>query len=359
MANSSQRPLDARTHREVAEVAQALILQGLAAETSWTMKDAVFQGGTSLALAWGSKRFSEDLDFLVARKLDLSGDMRKVARYLQGGLQRHFPGALVQVKDKLSEDKKGGAIFFSIQLPDTIGTVRVKSDFWRVSDAQVQSYGAEYRSMRDRFDVRPFFSVARPEQVYADKLHAIGSRPYLKWRDLYDLWHIETDFPDEVGPFWREGATLPGLDGEPVDFAVWQMAQQLSLYSESTTQFVDGLKRFAATPVEELVAHAGRDLKPWLPAEIWLRMWPDQVALMATNALARAGVLAMTLALNIDEFTRLHRALLDRTSESAAEQPTTDHGPVEGAAVGAGGDGEVDDDAAGSANAGPHDTPRG
>src|ERR1700747_1336227 len=46
-------------------------LEARLASRRWTPGDLVFQGGTSLHLAHGSPRFSEDLDFLVNSTLNL------------------------------------------------------------------------------------------------------------------------------------------------------------------------------------------------------------------------------------------------------------------------------------------------
>ena len=59
---------------EAFDLRQALhvsVLEALLASRRWEPGDLVFQGGTSLHLAHGSPRFSEDLDFLVKSTLDL------------------------------------------------------------------------------------------------------------------------------------------------------------------------------------------------------------------------------------------------------------------------------------------------
>ena len=56
----------ANESREITEFLHLNIIERLLQESSWVYKDIVFQGGTSLHLAWRSPRFSEDLDFLLS-----------------------------------------------------------------------------------------------------------------------------------------------------------------------------------------------------------------------------------------------------------------------------------------------------
>jgi len=44
--------------------------------------------------------------------------------------------------------------------------------------------------------------AATLETAYCDKLTALATRPYLKWRDLYDLWWIGTQTEARLDLSW-------------------------------------------------------------------------------------------------------------------------------------------------------------
>ena len=64
MANK-KRTLSARDEVHLRAVLQTATLAALMDSRRWEPGDIAFQGGTSLHLAHGSARFSEDLDFRV------------------------------------------------------------------------------------------------------------------------------------------------------------------------------------------------------------------------------------------------------------------------------------------------------
>src|SRR5271166_3134283 len=56
---------------------QVRILDALFSSRAWRTDEIAFQGGTSLKLAHGSVRFSEDLDFLLAE--EMADNVRHIA----------------------------------------------------------------------------------------------------------------------------------------------------------------------------------------------------------------------------------------------------------------------------------------
>jgi hypothetical protein len=96
--------------------------------------------------------------------------------------------------------------------------------------------------------------AATLETAYADKLTALATRPYLKWRDLYDLWWIGTlsraviDVRDAAAQFTHNIRAYTPLDGLPA-------AQALRL--------------FLRYDRKTIVDKANPDLKRWLPSTVW------------------------------------------------------------------------------------------
>src|SRR5690606_3202597 len=91
-----------------AEMAQLLMLAGLAESSQWEARDIVFHGGTSLHLGWASPRFSEDLDFLLSKDLlkEMGKTMAEVVLRMERYMLRLDAGLRIEMKDK-STSKMG------------------------------------------------------------------------------------------------------------------------------------------------------------------------------------------------------------------------------------------------------------
>jgi predicted nucleotidyltransferase component of viral defense system len=164
----------------------------------------IFQGGTALRWVYGGQRASEDLDFVSAmsphelrkllnhalpqtRHLALSqfsmGDLEEKPRHTSPGCFRTF-------------------ILFSPNIQREKINVRIE-----VEEIQSHRLPAQRRIpmmdcpqvfhvMKEGVLTLPFSSsilvVETPEEILGDKLRALYERPYLKGRDLYDLWFLHS-----------------------------------------------------------------------------------------------------------------------------------------------------------------------
>lgn len=266
------KPLDPATHRRLASLTQVWILEGLAERSPWKLEDLVFQGGTSLALAWSSPRFSEDLDFIARQDLPFEATMVKVSEYVEEGLQQEFPGATVMLRSKVKPDNPNAVFFLAVALPGVMGKAQVKTEFWRVKPELVKGYDGQYTALAGRGRMKPITGVASPEQILVDKVLAVGARDRLKWRDLFDLWFLD-----------QRRAGAPDLLTEPARFRE-RLAATQAMYSVTPDQLREGWERFLAMPETELMIQAARDLKPWIPEQTWARLWPDTVKAMVQGA---------------------------------------------------------------------------
>jgi len=262
---SHKKALDNETKRNVAQTVQILILDAMSRNTSWTVNEIVFQGGTSLNLAYRSPRFSEDLDFIVSKDLDFSKEVRKISSYVRDGLQTSFPGAAVRLSEKHTEGTPLHLFMFAIDLPGTHGSVHVKTEFFKAEPNLVREYDGEYRTLFGKMNIAPLFSVATTEQIFVDKMFAIGNRGFLKWRDFFDVWWLESQFGLSVDRI----ATFPNI-----------LEHCAHLYHKAPSDAVFGLHRFLDTQTDDLVVLAEKDLKPWLPENLWERFYPDVVRRM-------------------------------------------------------------------------------
>lgn len=196
---AARRPITPHEKQLWAEMAQLLLLAGLAESSQWEARDIVFHGGTSLHLGWASPRFSEDLDFLLNKELmsEMGKTMQEVVSRMERYMLRLDAGLHVELKDKSTS--RMGRYNVVISKDGVIGKSVVKSEFWAVDDSYLQRYRATPRTpiLPDSMQANGLFvrlraqlPVATLDSVFCDKLVAMAGRPYSKWRDIFDLWWI-------------------------------------------------------------------------------------------------------------------------------------------------------------------------
>lgn len=257
------RPLTPNEQRQMASAMHVWILDGLASKTPWKLEDVAFQGGTSLALAWDSPRFSEDLDFIARADLNFEHALKKIAQHVENGMQRDYPGCKVDMKSK--EGDRQNVYTFSLAVPNILGKAKVKTEFWKVDHEIVQGYNREYKVVARRGIVSPQLPVASLDQIMTDKMVAIGARERLKWRDLFDVWFLHTSPTSVFGNEEKFGHS---------------MEQTLAMYNTTPQELKKGWENFLATPNDEIVQKATQDLKPFLSVELWEKLWPTEIMKM-------------------------------------------------------------------------------
>ncbi len=260
------KPLDHQVQQSVAELTQLLILNELSKLKDLSLSELVFQGGTSVALAWKSPRFSEDLDFVALKTLDFSSMMKKVTKGVEEGLQLSYPGAKVSLKERISEDNPNAMFESRIELPDIMGKVMVKSEFWRVSQQQIKDYQGETVFLAARGKIHPSLGpalgVATPSQIIADKILAVGLRDRLKWRDLFDVWFLRHQMDHRI---------------EDPKALSKKVLTTLNMYDKDLETLTTQLDEFIQMPNNVILKAADEGLKRWLPEHLWERLYPAKV----------------------------------------------------------------------------------
>jgi predicted nucleotidyltransferase component of viral defense system len=145
-----------------------------------------FQGGTCVRLVHGGYRYSEDLDLVTNHLSDDELDrlMADAARSAAGrlasvlGLDAPKPGA-------------GGRLrtwWFRYQRLGAREVLRVKLEAGRypAHDARPSPLCREVQP----YTPRPLVVACSPRELLADKVNALAQRPYLKARDLFDVWFL-------------------------------------------------------------------------------------------------------------------------------------------------------------------------
>ena len=229
-----------------------------------------FHGGTSLHFSWRSPRLSEDLDFLVVRNAaDINAIVERAGKRVAEVFESEAAQFAVEVQHKSRHQERMISYDLRVSHAAYLGRALIKVEFWRVSPEYLAQYPVELRS-----PIRPGEMVSRIsnpipaatlETAYCDKLTALATRPYLKWRDIYDLWWIGTqtdaslDVPKVVRQFLHNVAAYQTIEGLPP---------------------AQALRKFLENNPDEILKKADPDLRRWLPKALWDKMHPRVTAEM-------------------------------------------------------------------------------
>lgn len=241
---------------ELFDLRQALhlaTLDALMASRRWEPGDLVFQGGTSLHLAHGSPRFSEDLDFLVRSSLKL----HSLADAMQARLDGigWLPADVRLTVSQAKQAHNPHVFIVKIGGPAVIGAVRVKVELWQAADAAVSGITTTVAPLRLARGLAAGMTTYLPcadlSEIHADKVFALAARPYLKPRDVFDL-------------HWLDGQT-----GAERQLTAEQMRLRLAIYPNTSAEgWIERAieRRQALRSAGNMVA---TDLQRWLPST-----WP-------------------------------------------------------------------------------------
>ncbi|MHB1566934.1 MAG: nucleotidyl transferase AbiEii/AbiGii toxin family protein [Acidiferrobacter sp.] len=257
----AKRHLTPEEHFDLRQALHMATLEALMASRRWSPGQLIFQGGTSLHLAHGSPRFSEDLDFLVSQSLDLSLLDQSVRDRLGVTVSSWLPSDTSLAVKKSRDDHNPFSFVVSVGGEQVIGAVRVKVKFWKTDDQVVAQTGVLVSAVRlasgPASGMRVFVPVATRQEILIDKVFALAARPYLKSRDIFDL-------------YWLRGNGVPAHSVRLSD-----MQARFATYPHETvvrwTQ--KAIQRLQEIPSQSDLIQA--DVKRWLPSS-----WPLSSALV-------------------------------------------------------------------------------
>jgi len=157
----------------------------------------VFQGETSLRLCYGNNRFSEDLDFAINKGSKFNNElMASFERFFVKRIQEKY-GVAVGIKlPKKPTNSEGitiNAWLVKVDLPAAlVERVGTKSKI-KIEIAEVPSYNNTIRSINENYEGvfgkndGTVVRVETKDEILADKIVALVARPYLKYRDMWDI----------------------------------------------------------------------------------------------------------------------------------------------------------------------------
>lgn len=163
-------------------------------------KDLVFKGGTALRLAYGSPRFSEDLDFTATKELNIE----RVLRFLRD-LTRLSGIIGVEAREKFY------TVFALVKVQDQILPKATSIKIEASKRAKEWIKGQDFDDMPVSSEVAVFrviAQVAKLEQLLVEKEETLKNRNAP--RDRFDYWFIKQLLGEQVS------LDFSGLDPEVV-----------------------------------------------------------------------------------------------------------------------------------------------
>ncbi len=192
----TKRQLTAAEQFQLRQALHIATLSALLSAQRWAPHDLIFRGDTSLHLSHGSPRYSEDLDFLVKKSIDVAS----IDSYIESQL-KYLPWIPAEGVLSVTHTKSGRnphAFHVVIGGENLIPSVRVKVELWKTPDQAMTPLDVQVSSVQAAAGLTAGMRVAVPTatqfEIYVDKVFALAARDFLKPRDIFDLhWLKEQD----------------------------------------------------------------------------------------------------------------------------------------------------------------------
>ncbi|RQR11324.1 nucleotidyl transferase AbiEii/AbiGii toxin family protein [Burkholderia stagnalis] len=169
------------------EILYALVQSGAAGQLT-------FQGGTALRLCYQGTRYSEDLDFAGGQEFRPES-MAPFGDVLQKEIGAAY-GLQVEIKPpKDKEPEEGIAVArwsAKVHVPQVDRTVQQKQVI-NIEVASVPAHDVDLVPVAANYPHLPavlrqmLITAETPKEILADKIVALGARPFLKARDIWDI----------------------------------------------------------------------------------------------------------------------------------------------------------------------------
>jgi len=197
----------AERHIHRSELLQLIILQHLYSRPE--SANLFFQGGTSIRWCHGSGRYSEDLDFVTnMERPTLERLLKAVEPALAREAIAHFGLGRLTITSR-GQREAGMAWRVAFDPQNMREKIMVKVECERLREGAEVNTETRVLGMQAAVSYlisKGEFRIPRPnsvmvvetlEEILSDKVRALLERPYLKGRDIYDVWHL------------REGLKVP------------------------------------------------------------------------------------------------------------------------------------------------------
>ncbi len=182
-----ERRSDAQGRGLVREYLQARILEGLQREGA--MRPIAFHGGTALRFLYQLPRLSEDLDFALERP-EAGYDFRAWLRAIQSMFRAEGYAVAIKVDDRRTVHSA------FVRFPGLLHALGLSPHAGEVIAVKIEvdtrpPAGAGLATSIVRRHVLLHLQHHDRASLMAGKLHAVLQRPFVKGRDVYDLfWYL-------------------------------------------------------------------------------------------------------------------------------------------------------------------------
>lgn len=147
----------------------------------------VFQGGTAIRLVYQGVRYSEDLDFVLKQKdrAFFDGIEAQLAA-LPAHVEKHLP----MIGGAQLKTQRSAGILQRFALIIEADFLNAK-DKTNIEIADVPCYEPRTLLLRhEALSMAPAVAVESAREILSDKIIAFAARPYIKGRDLWDVFFI-------------------------------------------------------------------------------------------------------------------------------------------------------------------------
>ena len=259
---SKKRTISTREEFHLRGVLQTATLAALIDSRRWEPGDLAFQGGTSLHLAYGSARFSEDLDFMVCGGLSLKNLSREVQKRLR--LPSDIASDLSVSVTPIKDVRNPHSFYVTLSGRQVIGSAKVKIELWQTPATALHALTLKISTIASSSGQTFVPTLTLPE-IFADKVYALGARARIKPRDVYDLWWL-----------CEQGVASPTPDMLHTRLRIYPASS--GLVSDTAQVWIhSALARMAELQALGEAERVAQDLKRWLPSS-----WPMDAATAAT-----------------------------------------------------------------------------
>lgn len=176
------------------------------------LRDATLQGGNGIRFFYDGPRYSEDLDF-ASGKMEhskISEEMSNISDTIAMKVKAHLP-FLDNIQVTPKENKDNGNIILSFMVSGWMGRQKSKV---KIEFASVPAYTSNTKLLETGMGTHPV-QVEDLNEILHDKIVAVVLRPYLKGRDIWDIYYItkhknpEKDIDadmiaDKIGDYGKE-----------------------------------------------------------------------------------------------------------------------------------------------------------
>lgn len=159
-------------------------------ESLFSLKDIqntlVFQGGTSLRLCYNNDRYSEDLDFVIHKDREFNKEFMDYFKSIFTEKISKKYNLQAEITDPKKDERVVQRWNAKVFLPNNHKKTKINIEI-----AKIPSHSNHFKPIKNDYDKlinkRIFVQVETLEEILADKILALSQRPYLKFRDLWDI----------------------------------------------------------------------------------------------------------------------------------------------------------------------------